>query len=231
MKWWLMFLAATILMPMTARTQAWLEIPEGTKFSFGDVYRGVVVERNLTLKNAGTDTLVINRVDASCGCTGTVLSDRRLPKGGTGTLQITFNSKNFSGPIHKTVTVNSNAANTPQLFIEFTANVIDEILITPSQLWFKDAEVGRMTKVLVSVKNNGSEVLSLRSCRSTLEGLEIHLPATPIQPGASEDVAVEFTPKKAVPFLSEGVFLVTSNTHQPEVYIPIYGNTKEFKFQ
>ncbi len=214
-----------------AEGQPRLEIEEGAKFSLGKVYRGEVVERTLTLKSTGTDTLKVGRVDATCGCTGTVVSSHNIPAGTTGTLRITFNSKNFSGPVHKSVTISSNATNAPQMVVEFTAEIIDEVLFTPQQFWVKDGEVGRTTRLTVKVKNNGTNPLTFRSFRTTLEGFVLKLPAAALSPGSECEIVAEFTPKKAAPFLAEGVFLTTSNPHQPEIYLPIYGNTKEFKFE
>ncbi len=216
---------------LSAKAQPRLEIPEGAKFTLGKVYRGEVVERTLTLKNTGSDTLQVQRVDASCGCTGTVVSSRSIPAGAKGTLRVTFNSKNFSGQVHKSITITSNAANAPQLVVEFTADIIDEVLLTPQQFWIKDGEVGRTTRLTLKVKNNGTSPLILRSFRTTLEGFVLKLPASALAPGTEQEVIAEFTPKKAIPFLAEGVFVATSNSHQPEIYIPIYGNTKEFKFE
>jgi hypothetical protein len=211
--------------------QARIEIPEGAKFSLGKIYRGEVVERTLTLKNTGTDTLYVRRVDASCGCTGTMVSSRQIPAGTAGTLRISFNSKNFSGPVHKTVNISSSAANAPEMVVEFTADVIDEVIITPQQFWIKDGEVGRTSRLTVKVKNNGASPLTFRSFRTALEGFVVKLPASPLAPGNEGEIVAEFTPKKAIPFLAEGVFLVTTNPHQPEIYLPIYGNAKEFKFE
>lgn len=208
-----------------------LDIAGGSKFSLGKVFRGDVVERTLILKNTGTDTLLLQRVDASCGCTGTVVSSHSIPAGSSGTLRVTFNSKNFSGQVHKTVTINSNASNAHSLVVEFTADIIDEVLFTPQQFWIKDGEVGRTARLTVKVKNNGTAPLTFRSFRTTLEGFVLKLPDAALPPGGEREIVAEFTPKKAVPFLAEGVFLATSNPHQPEIYLPIYGNTKEFKFE
>lgn len=216
---------------VVGKGQPRLLILEGKKFSLGTIHRGEIAEKKLTLRNAGTDTLVLDKVDASCGCTGTIISAKRIPAGGSGSLLITFNSKNFSGPIHKTVMIHSNSSDEPSQVVEFTAQVINEIVVTPSQFWFKDAAVGQLNKVVLTIKNNGSEELVLRSFRTALEGFVLHLPDAPLKPGAEAQVTAEFTPKKALPFLAEGVFIATSNSHQPEIYIPIYGNSREFKFE
>ena len=45
------------------------------------------------------------------------------------------------------------------------------------------------------------------------------------------DLTAEFTPKKAEPVLSNGVFITTSSKMQSEIYVYIFGNVKEFKFE
>jgi subtilase family serine protease len=117
------------------------------------------------------------------------------------------------------------------LLIEFTATVIDEIAITPQQFWFKDAEVGKKSRIVLSVNNNGKEPLRLTGWRTQLEGFVLTLPSGSIDPGKSAEIVAEFTPAKPAPIISDAVFLNTSNQRQPEVYLPVYGNAREFKFE
>jgi hypothetical protein len=56
------------------------------------------------------------------------------------------------------------------------------------------------------------------------------LPKEPIKPGESVDILATLVPKTAAT-LSDAVFLTTTNSHQPEVYVRILGNVKEFKFE
>jgi hypothetical protein len=201
------------------------------KFDLGAIYRGEVIEHSLILKNTGTELLLLGSIDASCGCTGTVASSKEIRPGEAGTLAITFNSRNFSGTVHKTVTINSNAVNEPRLVIEFTANVIDEILVTPAHLWFKDAEIGRKIRLSLTLTNNGKEPLRLSGWHSQLTGLVLVLPSSPIEPGKTAELHADFTPEKSTPILSDGAFVATSNSRQPELFIPVYGNVREFKFE
>lgn len=227
-----MFISSALVLSCGAALgQARLEIAGGATFTLGSLARGETAERQLVLRNTGSDTLVIKRVDASCGCTGTVLTSPRIPPGGNGALKIAFDSRNFSGAVHKTVTISSNAANSPELVVNFTAEVIDEIIVTPPQFWIKDAEVGTPVPLSVRLRNKGSAPLHLSKYRTSVEGLVLTLPSAPVPPGAEIELTATFTPKKAVPFLAEGIFIATSNAHRPEIYIPLYGNTREFKFQ
>ncbi len=204
---------------------------EGQKFDLGTVFRGMVVDHHLTLKNTGTEALHLGPIEASCGCTGAIASSENLLPGDTGSLAITFNSKNFTGQVRKTVTVRTNPDTNPPLLIEFTATIIDEITCTPPQFWFKDAEVGKKSRLVITVTNNGKEPLRLTGWRSQLAGFTIILPSAPIDTGKSAEVVAELTPEKAASIISEAVFLTTSNPRRPELYLAVYGNAREFKFE
>jgi hypothetical protein len=204
---------------------------EGQKFDLGTVFRGTVVEHQLTLKNTGTEALHLGPVEASCGCTGAIVSSESLRPGESGSLAITFNSKNFTGQVHKTVTVRTTPSITPPLLIEFTAMILDEITVTPQQFWFKDAEVGKKSRMMLTVRNNGKEPLRLTGWRSQLAGFTLTLPSAPIDTGKSVEIVAELTPEKAAPIISDAVFLTTSNPRRPELYLAVYGNARAFKFE
>ncbi len=206
-----------------------LVVVEGTTFDFGKIYRGSVMERTLTLKNAGTDTLVMGTIGVSCGCTGAMVTAERIPPAGTGAVKITFNSKNFAGPVHKTVTLNSNGDSLGYTVIEFTALVIDEIGINPQSIIVPDAEVHKKSTLTVVVTNNGMTPLALTGFRTQLKGLVLNLPAEAIPPGGTGEIHVEFTPETPSPMLTDGVFVTTNNMRQPEVYLQIYGGVRQPK--
>jgi len=214
-----------------AAAQPVIHLPEGKSFDLGTILRGTVVEHKLTIANSGTETLELGDIETSCGCTGTMISRNVIRPGETGALSITFNSRNFTGKVHKTVAITSNATNEQRLVVEFTADVIDEIILSPAHLWFKDAEVNHKSRMSLTVKNNGKEPLQLTGWRCQLAGFSMTLPTEPIEPGKSATLEAEFVPAKAATILSDGMFLKTSNPRQAEVFIPIYGNAKEFKFE
>jgi Protein of unknown function (DUF1573)/HYDIN/CFA65/VesB-like, Ig-like domain len=208
-----------------------LEVIGGVKLDLGEIIRGTVVKREVTIKNGGTEALSIESVRPSCGCTGTLVTSDTIAPGKTGTIVITFNSKNFNGPIAKSITITSNSANEPRSVVEFTGVVKEEVSVNPAQFWFRNAEVGMKSSAMITVENKGTDSLSLTGFSTTLEGFALKLPGTPIPPGASTQIEAEYVPKEPRSVLSDGVILKTSNPLQSEVYIYIYGTVKEFKFQ
>ncbi len=208
-----------------------IQIVGGNKFDFGDVYRGKIMERTVVVRNTGREMLELGQVNVSCGCTGTVVSNNSIPPGKTGEIKITFNSTNFSGKIHKSVTINSNAADAPQTTIEFEGNVIQELAVTPQQFWFQNAEVGRASYAKISITNNSTEPISLTSYESRCQGFTLILPKHPVKPGETVELTAELKAKSATQVLNDGVSIKTSSKNEPNVFVRIFGAVKEFKFQ
>ncbi len=230
MKMTLWILPAVLAFAGATTAQPKLQILEGAKFDLGKVDRGTVATKRLTLKNVGNEKLVIGNVEVSCGCTGTVVSSKELKPGDTTSLLITFNSKNFTGQVHKSVWVNANTPE-PRTMIEFSATVMEDLVFSPMQFYFKDAQVERKSTAKITVKNESGKELMITGFRTQLENFTIKYPPKAISPGGSMELTAEFTPKRAMPVLSDGVFITTSSQSQSEVYIYIFGNVKEFKFE
>ena len=75
------------------------------------------------LVNIGGTPLIINNVQASCGCTTPDWSKQPIPPGGKGFVKATFNPSGRPGPFTKTITVTSNASNKPTCIVTITGIV------------------------------------------------------------------------------------------------------------
>ncbi|MEO5500609.1 MAG: DUF1573 domain-containing protein [Ginsengibacter sp.] len=78
-------------------------------YNFGKVTDGENVVYSYRFKNNGNKPLVISQASASCGCTVPEKPEQPIKPGETGFLKIVFNSTGRVGPVHKEVTVISNA--------------------------------------------------------------------------------------------------------------------------
>lgn len=78
-------------------------------YNFGKVTDGAMVEYSYRFKNSGKNPLIISSAVASCGCTVPEKPEEPIKPGDTGFLKVVFNSKGRVGPVHKDVTVTSNA--------------------------------------------------------------------------------------------------------------------------
>ena len=79
-----------------------------TEYDFGNVKEGTVVEHTFKFKNVGEAPLIIQNASASCGCTVPSYSKEPIPVGGTGEIQVKFNSDNRVGVQNKTITITAN---------------------------------------------------------------------------------------------------------------------------
>ena len=182
------------------------------------------MEKRIVLKNTGKDSLLIADVVTSCGCTAAMVSSKALAPGDTGALVITFNSTNFVGRIDKHVTINSNDPASPHLSIDFTANVVEEVVISPRQFMFGPLKQGNTAEASITVENAGKTPLTITGYNTTTKGFVLHLPSTPITPGTTVVLKAELTASEFTPLISGHLMLLTSSPRQAEIYIPILGS-------
>lgn len=78
---------------------------------FGKVGAGEKVGCIFTYTNTGDADLVITSASASCGCTVPKFDKKPVPPGGSGTIEVVFDTSGREGIQTKTVVVQSNAEN------------------------------------------------------------------------------------------------------------------------
>ncbi len=94
---------------------------------FGDVKQGDKVSYIFTYTNTGSDTLRIDNVVSSCGCTVPNSFDKKVAPGTKASITVEFNSAGKMGVVNKTLTILSNAVTSngdPAEFINIRVNVI-----------------------------------------------------------------------------------------------------------
>lgn len=79
---------------------------------FGTVKQGSDVSFDFVFKNTGKADIVITNVQASCGCTTPEWTKQPVQKKKEGTIKVRYDS-NRLGAFTKTITVTSNAKNSP----------------------------------------------------------------------------------------------------------------------
>jgi hypothetical protein len=119
------FLVTALLMAFTSHSQAQSQqSPQDSVqgpvlklferyHDFGDIKEGDVVEYVFTFENTGNDTLLIEKVVSTCGCTVPEFSNKPILPNEKGTLKVTYNSKEKEGIQNKVITIISNAVNGP----------------------------------------------------------------------------------------------------------------------
>ena len=102
-----------------------------THQDMGQIVQGAKVTREFTFKNTGGSALVLTDVRGSCGCTvGKEWPKHPIKPGGTGTIQVVFDSEGRSGRQDKTITVVANTT-PPSSVLTISGEVIGPANMQP----------------------------------------------------------------------------------------------------
>ncbi len=86
-------------------------------FDFGKIQQGQPVTHEFTVNNNSTDSLKLENVQASCGCTTPVWKKEPVAPGGTTQINVGYNAAN-EGNFEKTVTIYYNGGHVKTLTIK-----------------------------------------------------------------------------------------------------------------
>lgn len=100
------FFASLHAAPSLAAPRIELSIAD---WDLGVIYQWSDPTKEITIMNTGDQDLLIQGINASCGCTAVVLKDKLVKPGGKTVLRIDFAAYNFKGRFRKEVVVVTNA--------------------------------------------------------------------------------------------------------------------------
>jgi hypothetical protein len=92
---------------------------------FGKVSEGEKLSYTFTVDNKGKSDLIISSALTTCGCTVPKYDRKPIPPGGSGNIEVVFDTSGRSGTQTKTITVKSNAS-TPVVILKITAEVVTD---------------------------------------------------------------------------------------------------------
>ncbi|MFH1414030.1 MAG: DUF1573 domain-containing protein [Candidatus Omnitrophota bacterium] len=95
-------------------------------WDFGEIEKGEIVEHNFTIRNDSEETLKIEKVHTSCGCTASeVESNTLLPQEST-QIKVKFDSKSYMGEIKQYAYVHTDDPEDSVIKLTIKAEVIKE---------------------------------------------------------------------------------------------------------
>ena len=95
--------------------------------NFGSIVNGEKITIKFRCINTGDKPLIITSALPGCGCTVADYTKEPILPGKEGAVTASFNSANFTGEVHKYITVNTNTKNTPEIRLSFTGLITGEI--------------------------------------------------------------------------------------------------------
>ena len=88
-----------------------------TTFDFGSINQGDIIRHNFKFKNTGGSSLVIQSVQADCGCTTPSWPKEAIQPGDEGKIEVQFDSEWKKGDIKKAITIVDNTKETTRIYI------------------------------------------------------------------------------------------------------------------
>ena len=119
-----------LFLALTAFAQPELQVESGPMISldkeihdYGTIVQNADGVCHFKVTNTGNEPLIISNAKGSCGCTVPKWSNEPIMPGGSTTIDVKY-ATNRIGPINKSVTITSNAVNTPTKVIRIKGKVI-----------------------------------------------------------------------------------------------------------
>jgi hypothetical protein len=113
------FTAASISFAQTKTAASNTAVPvmkfEKDEHNFGTIRQGDKVTYEFVFENTGNEPLIISQAQGSCGCTVPEYPKNPMKKGEKGTIKVTFDSTGKMGFQDKTITITSNAPDSPKI--------------------------------------------------------------------------------------------------------------------
>ncbi|HET6932014.1 MAG TPA: choice-of-anchor D domain-containing protein, partial [Candidatus Acidoferrum sp.] len=191
---------------------------------FGNTLVGSSASQTITVTNSGTGSVTLSQVSASgTGFTVTGFSSGvTLAAGQSLPLTASF-SPAATGSVTGSISVVSNATNSPATIALTGTGVQPQISVIPSSVSFGSVTVGVTNTQTITIRNPGTATLnitqaSLAGTGFTTSGLALPLS---VAPGGSASFTAGFAPASASNF--SGSLTLISNTPNSPLVVPLSG--------
>ncbi len=209
----------------TLNAQSQLKALNGDIYNFGVISRGEVVKHTFELKNLSKKTLVIEKVESSCGCTATLISKKTLKPNEIAKITAEFNSEGFTGFQEKLIYVYEKNNPVPIHTLKLQATVKVELEIVPIYMVFDNAVVGVEKQSFVQIINRSDKPIKILKIENPDENLVLKIDKYELKPGEFATIQGIFIPK--VSGLIRGSFTIHTNGKQRKFEIRYYSNVKD----
>ncbi len=199
---------------------------DNPRFNFGEIFQGDKVPHTFEFVNTGDETLKIDRVRSSCGCTAVLVSEKNIPPGGRGEVKTNFDSARFRGSISKTVYLYSNDPVRPTMQFHIKGQVLETVVVEPTQINFGGIPAEKKVTTTVLLRNQGGEPLTIGKAHSTAVELVAKVPEGVFADGDEVAIEIQFTPKPGKVRFSGYVLVPIDGVPKNELRIPVYATIK-----
>ena len=140
---------------------------------YGRVMYGDKVTHEFTLTNAGDETLTIEKLESTCGCTKAVKGASEVPPHEKTHILASFDTSGLkAGKKQKKVFVHSNDSKRPVVALTLTADVVRELSIDPLSLARKLPARVETLSFPVKITNSSDKTVTIKRVAATTGSLQ-----------------------------------------------------------
>lgn len=212
-----------------------------TFHDFGTVVEGQVVNTNFEISNSGSADLVINNVQASCGCTAAQPDKNVLKPGEKTSIKVEFNSANRLGPQDKSVYVMTNDPKNQNFVLKFTCVVVQKseskaievkvpkLKLSKNQHDFGKVEEGKLVEVKIGLKNTGKGILEITEVKSSCGCTAALVSSKKLNPGENGNIRIELDTANREGVFTRTVTIYSNDPTAPNQVITLTANIQKRK--
>jgi hypothetical protein len=130
---------------------------------FGKMLEGEKLKHVFKFVNSGTETLEVLGVEASCGCTSTLLSKKTIEAGQNGQIEVEVDTSGKPGALSKTVTVSTNDPHHAQVVLTLNAQVESEFGLSQPSVYFGNSPKGQEVTKEITITVQSKKSVNLLS--------------------------------------------------------------------
>ena len=204
-------------------SQAKMAISEDI-WDFGFIPQKAYVSHIYKIKNEGKDSLIIQRVRPSCGCTTAPLKkDKLAPKESTDLL-VTFNSGRYTRLVKKGIYITSNDSLYPGRNISFSAVVAGKnpiATITPQAIEFDSIRADKDDKRYIKLDNFSGDELKISLIDNPNNYLKIKIKDKKLESHQSTQIEVKLKEDTEPGWLKTSFTLELEGAQKIKATIPV----------
>lgn len=219
------FILILLILSSTIFSQKKLQSIGNDVHNFGIITKGEVVKHTFQLKNISKQTLNLDRVESSCGCTATLLSKKTLKPNEVAKITAEFNSEGFTGFQEKNIYVYEKNNPTPIYTFKIQATIRVDLEVIPMYMVFDNAIVGVDKQSMVQIINRTDKKVKILKVENPYDNLTLKIDRYELNPGEYTTIQGIFTPK--VSGLIRGSFTLYTDSKQKKIEIKFYSNVKD----
>jgi hypothetical protein len=187
---------------------------------FGEEDNEEKVEAVFIIRNEGTETLVIDGVKCSCGCTAAHLDDPLVEPGTEVEIKATLSLKNRMGEQTKTCTVTSNDPENPMFTLTLTGTAISPVMYEPQFVSFGKVLGASVEPQTITLRAHEGE-FQVTGASSTLP--QVTPEVREVEAGKVYEVVAALTAPLPQGTQNGMLTIETNHPKRPRISISMYG--------